>query len=66
MKEVRKDGWTPLHAAADQGHVAVARLLLEHGAEVKRSNSFGFRPLQTATQRGKFEMIQLVLSKGAF
>ncbi|KAM0261878.1 hypothetical protein ACHAQJ_002081 [Trichoderma viride] len=27
-----KDGWTPLHAASEYGHVEVARLLIEKGA----------------------------------
>src|SRR5258707_11046285 len=27
-------GWTPLHVASERGHVNVARLLLERGADV--------------------------------
>jgi ankyrin repeat protein len=28
-----KDGWTPLHEALELGHVDIAQLLIEHGAD---------------------------------
>ncbi|EKM54787.1 uncharacterized protein PHACADRAFT_56287, partial [Phanerochaete carnosa HHB-10118-sp] len=36
-----KDGWTPLHLAAQFGHVDTARALLDHGADVDRQNKNG-------------------------
>ena len=39
---------TPLHHAADCGHVKVVAALLEAGAELNRSDSFGMTPLHLA------------------
>jgi ankyrin repeat protein len=34
-----QDGWTPLGIAAQEGHVAVAKLLLSSGAKVDQANT---------------------------
>ena len=39
------EGWTPLHRAAQGGHVAFAELLLAHGAEVDAKTPGGNTPL---------------------
>jgi hypothetical protein len=37
-------GWTPLHQAAEQGHVEVVALLLKSGASVNVKSALGRRP----------------------
>ncbi len=41
-----QDGWTPLHIAAQHGHVEVERLLLDKGANKEAASNVGaVRPL---------------------
>lgn len=43
-------GWTALHAAASEGRLAVAKLLLEHGATVDILDERGYTPLHTTAR----------------
>ena len=43
---------TPLHNAAENGHLAVAQFLLEVGANTEKANCDGFTPLHRAAQQG--------------
>jgi ankyrin repeat protein len=42
------DHLAPLHMAAQNGNVAIARLLLEHGAEINPVDLKGWTPLDRA------------------
>ena len=61
----KSNGDTPLHAAAYQGDLALARLLLERGADVNAANQGGLTPLHEAADSGRREMLELLLSRGA-
>jgi ankyrin repeat protein len=57
------DGRTPLGEAAAEGHLEVARLLIEEGAEL---NPGGFSwPLWRAAAGGHLDMVKLLLDAGA-
>jgi ankyrin repeat protein len=58
---------TPLHFAAQNYSVEVARVLLDHGADANRRNRYGNSPLWTAVfeSRGRGGMISLLISSGA-
>ncbi|KZC13712.1 Tonsoku-like protein, partial [Dufourea novaeangliae] len=61
-------GWTPLHEAANHGHVEVAKLLLENGAEVNDPGSLmcqGVTPLHDAASCGNISMMRLLIEHGA-
>jgi ankyrin repeat protein len=55
----------PLHSAAAGAHLAIARRLLDHGAEVNAVQAGGFVPLHSAAQNGQVEMVSLLLAHGA-
>lgn len=62
-----RQGFTPLHLAAQQGSIDVARLLLKHGACVDQPNSFGNTPLFIAVfnSQGRGDLIKLLREHGA-
>ncbi|EXV03146.1 ankyrin repeat protein [Metarhizium robertsii] len=60
------DGWTPLMRAAASGHEAVAKLLLENGANIEANDmEYGWTPLSWAIEREQVAMIKLLLENGA-
>ena len=56
---------TPLHVAAVSGNTVVARLLLEHTADVDARDMNTMTPLQAAVGNGNFDIAQLLLTHGA-
>ncbi|MGI4791245.1 MAG: ankyrin repeat domain-containing protein [Janthinobacterium lividum] len=61
-----EDGETPLMwAAGSSGHLSVAHLLLERGANVNAQNSGGWTALFNAACSNKPEMVTLLLECGA-
>lgn len=54
-----------LHSAVANQHLAIARLLLAHGAEVNATQEDAFTPLHEAAQNGQLPMAELLLSAGA-
>ena len=56
---------TPLHNAAQWGHVDFAASLIECGASLDIRNSQGWTPLHTASAWGHVNVAELLLSKGA-
>ncbi|XP_072939738.1 uncharacterized protein [Epargyreus clarus] len=58
-------GFTPLHVASAKGHVRIARLLLQYGANVSAAAQGGIRPLHEACENSHVEVIRLLLAYGA-
>ncbi|XP_032680822.1 tonsoku-like protein [Odontomachus brunneus] len=61
-------GWSPLHEAANHGHVEVAEALLKHGANVDDpggASCKGITPLHDAASCGHFSVMQLLMQHGA-
>jgi ankyrin repeat protein len=58
-------GDSPLHNAARDGQLAVARFLLDNAADVNARNNGGASALHLAAARGYKAMAELLLSKGA-
>lgn len=59
-------GQTPLHIAAQCGHLGVVRLLLttEH-IDVNARDHHGSTPLHVASEKGHVEVVQLLVAHGA-
>ena len=64
-------GRTPLHLVAgsrkdpDENGVCVAKLLMEHGADINTQDRDNITPLHAASYLGKVEMLWLLLWRGA-
>ena len=58
-------GFTPLMFAARHGDLAMARLLLDHGAAIDDVDAEGSTPLLVATVRGHVPLALLLLERGA-
>jgi ankyrin repeat protein len=57
--------WTPLLYAAENGHEAVVKLLLEQGAELETKDLDGRTPLSRAVENGHEAVVKLLVEKGA-
>ena len=61
------NGWTPLHEAANHGHVEICKLLIENGAKVDMVMAqTGLTPLMDAIQSHQFECAKVLLENGAY
>jgi hypothetical protein len=58
-------GTTPLHAAAEKGHIEVVKLLIENGAYVNAKDKYGWTPLHEAANNGHIEVVKVLLEHGA-
>jgi ankyrin repeat protein len=56
---------TPLHKAAQQGQLVVARFLIENGADLDSRDGFGRTALHWAALNGHKSMAELLLARGA-
>jgi ankyrin repeat protein len=53
-------GQTPLHFAANKGYVEIARLLLDHGADIKAGP---VTPLELAAKKNQSKMVEMLKSR---
>lgn len=59
------EGTTALHAAARRGHVAIARLLIDHKAPIDAIDRDGRTPLLLAARNGHSDLVRVLLDNGA-
>jgi len=55
-----KNGITPLHLAAVNGHLDTVRLLLDGGADVNAKDDKGRAPLDVAREEGHVEVARVI------
>jgi uncharacterized protein len=60
VNESQERGFTPLHAAAQNGDVESTRLLLERGADPERATDDGRRAADFAGERGSAEVVAML------
>ena len=51
--------------ASEGGHLDVARLLIEAGADIDKAVDGGYTPLYIASQEGHLEVVKTLLDSGA-
>lgn len=56
---------TPLHEAADQGHIDMVKWLAARGADVRAVDNYGQTPVHRAAKRGHFDALEWLLDNGA-
>ena len=59
------ENWTALMTASSQGYVAIAELLISHGADVNAVNSQGRTALMEAVRLGSLDVAALLIKHGA-
>ena len=65
VEHQNENGHTPLMEAASCGHVGVAKLLLDNGANINtHSNEFKESALTLACYKGHLEMVKFLLDAG--
>ncbi|KAM7542139.1 hypothetical protein Aperf_G00000018490 [Anoplocephala perfoliata] len=66
MEEQNENGHTPLMEATSNGHIEVARCLIENGANINtHSSEFKESALTLASYKGHAEMVKFLLDAGA-
>jgi uncharacterized protein len=55
-------GWTPLHQAADHGHLGLVQILLEHGANPQARSDDGRLPVDMAREKGFDHVVEILQS----
>lgn len=58
-------GMTALNAACVNGLTDVAKILIQAGANLNKSDQFGYAPLSNAARYGRVETIEYLLRRGA-
>jgi ankyrin repeat protein len=66
VNQLDQRGWTPLMAAADEGHIDIVRLLIDWGADInaKRKDD-GYTALMIASYKGRADIVKLLIECGA-
>jgi len=65
VNTLNRAGFTPLHYAANGGHVDAAKVLLAHGADVEAERSGGFTPFHDAIVKKHRAVAELLIAHGA-
>jgi ankyrin repeat protein len=56
---------TPLHYAAEYGHLVVTEFLIANGADINAQTMNNLTPLHMAARRGHYNVVDLLIEKGA-
>lgn len=57
--------WSPLHYNALNGHLRVAKYLVDHGAEIDSKNSEQCTPLHISAEYNHLSLVDFLVHQGA-
>jgi uncharacterized protein len=60
---INKDGWTPLHFAAFEGHASICKYLLDSNAQVDARAPNDETALMLAARNGRYDVVKVLLGK---
>lgn len=60
-----EDGYTPLHRACYNNNIELAKLLIQHGADVNALTDFKWTPLHSSCQWSNNKCVAMLLQYGA-
>lgn len=63
INALNEAGDTPLHQCIRDGRVDSAKLLVEFGADIRRTNRDGWSPVHLATTLGQRDLVMFLLDK---
>ncbi len=64
INKANNEGWTPLHAAAQNGHLDIVKYLINKGANLKEKNRNGETALSLAKKNGFDEIVNYLATNG--
>uniref|UniRef100_A0A8D9AB98 Ankyrin repeat domain-containing protein 49 n=1 Tax=Cacopsylla melanoneura TaxID=428564 RepID=A0A8D9AB98_9HEMI len=65
LNAVDKDGYSPLHRACYNGHADMVNILIQRGADIKKTTIDGWMPLHSACKWNNTECVTILLNYGA-
>lgn len=63
IDRINIDGQAPLHESAIAGHIVIARLLLQNGADINQLNEAGQTPLDLALLHGRTQLAEIFIDR---
>jgi len=65
INKINKDGRTPLFIACQEGHIAIVKYLVDHGANLNREDYDGWTPLYFACKKEYIIIVKYLVDHGA-
>ena len=65
VNSTNTNGWTPLMAAAEKGHIRVLQLLINNKAEINLEKQDGWTALHIAVLHNRTQVVQTLLANGS-
>ena len=62
---IRENGWTPLHKAAENNKIIAVKTLLDFHADINSKAAPGYTPLHLAAKQGHTEIVDILIKRGA-